>query len=256
VSKLLRNSRRSAFAAGASASLLLAMAANSAMAAPTPAPKPTKAAITSNASCPAAPGVSPTAVQVGAIFPRSVAGYSGFDTAAQLRFAQENAKGGINGRKIVLTTYDDAANGATQVTVANKAIQQDNMFGIVAASTTDTMFPTLKNANVPVVGLTNLPPYTTDRNAFGTTGPYLPDYASTSLYQKFKDAGVTSVAIVNHNSPAATSGAAAAAATFPIVGVNVGLRINDLPIGENERKFHWPLGPRPLDHPGLSELGL
>lgn len=32
--------------------------------------------------------------------------------------------------------------------------------------------------------------------------------------------------------------------------------INDLPIGENERKFHWPLGPRPLDHPGLSELGL
>lgn len=32
--------------------------------------------------------------------------------------------------------------------------------------------------------------------------------------------------------------------------------INDLPIGANERKFHWPLGPRPLDHPGLSELGL
>lgn len=32
--------------------------------------------------------------------------------------------------------------------------------------------------------------------------------------------------------------------------------INDLPIGENERKFHWPLGRRPLDHPGLSELGL
>jgi len=32
--------------------------------------------------------------------------------------------------------------------------------------------------------------------------------------------------------------------------------INDLPIGENERKFHWPLGPRPLNHPGLSELGL
>lgn len=32
--------------------------------------------------------------------------------------------------------------------------------------------------------------------------------------------------------------------------------INDLPIPESERKFHWPLGPRPLDHPGLSELGL
>jgi nuclear transport factor 2 (NTF2) superfamily protein len=32
--------------------------------------------------------------------------------------------------------------------------------------------------------------------------------------------------------------------------------INDLPIKESERKFHWPLGRRPDDHPGLSELGL
>ena len=33
-------------------------------------------------------------------------------------------------------------------------------------------------------------------------------------------------------------------------------RINDLPIGEADRKFHWPLGRRPDGHPGLSELGL
>ncbi|WJN60725.1 MULTISPECIES: nuclear transport factor 2 family protein [unclassified Pseudomonas] len=32
--------------------------------------------------------------------------------------------------------------------------------------------------------------------------------------------------------------------------------INDLPISEAERKFRWPLGRRPDDHPGLSELGL
>lgn len=32
--------------------------------------------------------------------------------------------------------------------------------------------------------------------------------------------------------------------------------INDLPIEETERKFHWPQGPRPADHPGLSDLGL
>jgi uncharacterized protein len=31
--------------------------------------------------------------------------------------------------------------------------------------------------------------------------------------------------------------------------------INDLPISESERKFHWPLGRRPDDHPGLSDLG-
>ena len=32
--------------------------------------------------------------------------------------------------------------------------------------------------------------------------------------------------------------------------------INDLPIGEGERKFRWALGRRPDDHPGLSDLGL
>jgi hypothetical protein len=32
--------------------------------------------------------------------------------------------------------------------------------------------------------------------------------------------------------------------------------INDLPIKESERKYHWPQGRRPDDHPGLSELGL
>lgn len=32
--------------------------------------------------------------------------------------------------------------------------------------------------------------------------------------------------------------------------------INDLPIDPDQRLFHWPLGKRPADHPGLTELGL
>jgi uncharacterized protein len=32
--------------------------------------------------------------------------------------------------------------------------------------------------------------------------------------------------------------------------------INDLPIKESERKFHWPQGRRPDDYPGLSDLGI
>jgi len=32
--------------------------------------------------------------------------------------------------------------------------------------------------------------------------------------------------------------------------------INDLPISETERKYFWPLGRRPDDHRGLSDLGL
>jgi uncharacterized protein len=32
--------------------------------------------------------------------------------------------------------------------------------------------------------------------------------------------------------------------------------INDVPIAEGDRLFHWPLGPRPADHPGLTGMGL
>ena len=32
--------------------------------------------------------------------------------------------------------------------------------------------------------------------------------------------------------------------------------VNDLPIKESDRKYSWPLGCRPDDHPGLSDLGL
>lgn len=32
--------------------------------------------------------------------------------------------------------------------------------------------------------------------------------------------------------------------------------INDLQINESDRLFRWALGPRPSDHPGLTELGL
>ena len=32
--------------------------------------------------------------------------------------------------------------------------------------------------------------------------------------------------------------------------------INDVAIAESDRRFHWPLGPRPADHPGLAELGM
>ena len=32
--------------------------------------------------------------------------------------------------------------------------------------------------------------------------------------------------------------------------------INDLPIRDSDRKYHWPLGRRPDEHPSLSDLGL
>jgi hypothetical protein len=32
--------------------------------------------------------------------------------------------------------------------------------------------------------------------------------------------------------------------------------INDAPIRDSDRKYHWPLGRRPDDYPSLNDLGL
>ena len=231
-----RNARRTTvLAVGASASLLVAMAANSAMAAPTPAPK----GASSNASCPATPGVTPTSITLGWIGsktgPASTT-YIGSSEAAQLRIDQENAKGGVNGRKLVLKVYDDQTNPSTQVTQAQKAIG-DNVFGLTAHTSTVSMFPTLKEAGIPVTGFSN-PAFGTDRNAFGVVGASTasnPAISSTGLLEKMKQMGATKLAVINHASAGASAAGNGQAALIPFVpGMSLALRIADSPQGAHD----------------------
>ena len=233
-----RNARRStALAVGASASLLVALTANGAMAAPTPAP--TKAPVSGNASCPAATGVTPTGISVGWVGSKTgpaATTFIGASEGAQLRFDQENAKGGVNGRKLTLKVYDDATNPSTQVSVAQKAIG-DGVFGLTSATSTVSMYPTLKSAGIPIVGFTNAA-FGTDNNAFGITGvttAATPSLASTGVLEKMKSMGATKLAIINHASAGASAGQNALAAVVPFVpGLTTVLRIADSPFGAHD----------------------
>ena len=215
-------------AGGLAATLAVGFSANTVMAAPTPAP-------VTNATCPAVPGVSPTAINVGlmtAVTGPAVSSFTGMIEGARLRIAQENAKGGVNGRKLNVTVYDDKADGSTQAQVANKAVQQDNVFGLVQASTADTMFPMLKAANVPVINvLGNVPAAGQDRNVFGGSGAFAPLYSTTTNAKRLADAGATKIAVVNHNSPGAQAAGAGIVATLPLENLTLGIRIADAPIG-------------------------
>lgn len=231
---MTNRSRRAAvgLAAVASASLVMAGVANSAMAA-TPAPG-------GNAACPAAAGVTPTSVTIGWIGPKTgaaAANYIGSSEAAQLRVDQENAKGGVNGRKIILKVYDDGSNGSTQVTSAQKAIQQDQVFGLTAQTNTTSMYQTLKDQGIPVTGFSN-PAFGTDRNAFGTTGATTssnPAITSTATLEKLKSMGVTKLANINHVSTGASaSGNATAGLVQFIPGMSQVLRIADSPQGAHD----------------------
>lgn len=193
--------------AGAVAALALAACGGATTAGPAatsadPSPTPTR-------TCAALPGVTGTTISLGLVFPRtgSAAGtFADFDTAARLRIDAINAKGGIDGRTVTLRVYDDRNDPATQVEVARRAIS-DGVFGIIAGSQQQSMYPLLKQAGIPVAGIPNLPPYGTDINVFGATGAYSTTYASTAQAQRLKRGKANSVAIVSLRSPGALSAA-------------------------------------------------
>jgi len=226
-----RRGRSVALAAGASASLLLTVVANSAFAAPAPS---------TNAACPATPGVTPTTVNFGWIGPKTgpaAANYIASSEAAQLRVDQENAKGGVNGRKIIFKVYDDQSSPSGQITAVQKAIQSDNIFGLTAQTNTTSMYATLKDQGIPVTGFSN-PAFGTDRNAFGDNGATLssnPALAGTGVLEKLKQMGVTKLANINHISTGASASGNATAGLIPYVsGLTQVLRIADEPQGTHD----------------------
>ena len=233
------NGRRRTAAAigGVSAAMIMSIAANGAFAATAPSKPVTPA---SNASCPATPGVTATTINLGWIGPKTgaaAANYIGSSEAAQLRIDQENAKGGVNGRKLLYKVYDDQSNGSGQITAMQKALQSDNVFGLTAQTNTTSMYPTLKDQGIPVTGFSN-PAFGTDRNAFGATGATTssnPALASTGVLEKLKQAGVTKVANLNHVSTGASASGNATAALFQYVnGISQVLRISDEPQGTHD----------------------
>ncbi|MFA7323645.1 MAG: ABC transporter substrate-binding protein [Candidatus Nanopelagicales bacterium] len=231
MSVLQTNNRRGAglIAGGAAAFLAVSGAVTvGANAAPAPAP-----AAKTTASCAPAEGVDAGTVKLGFISSftgPNAPGFAGSWEAVQLRVGQENAKGGINGRKIVLSKYDDNSNGATQITAVNQALERDHVLGLMNIVNAETMFPILAKSNVPTIGL-SLPPTGVFRNAFGAAGTQSSAYTTTAGAKRMKEAGATTIATVAFPVPAAIAAANGFAATLPLVGLKNGIAINDAPFG-------------------------
>jgi branched-chain amino acid transport system substrate-binding protein len=78
------------------------------------------------------PGISKTEIKLGASYPLSgpASAYAVIADGAKARFAAENAKGGVNGRKINLEVLDDGYEPQRAVTNVKKLIEQDKVFAL------------------------------------------------------------------------------------------------------------------------------
>jgi ABC-type branched-subunit amino acid transport system substrate-binding protein len=180
------------------------------------------------------PGVSPSEVKVGVVAPLTgpaAPTFSGFLEGAQAAFDEQNDAGGVNGRKISVSSDDDKGDGSQQVVAARNAVQSQKVFGIVSASRVDTMYDYLKQQSVPVTGYAGQPAYATDKNAFGFSGASSTGYVSTAVLERMKQTGTSKVAVLAHNSPGAINTAKGFTAAAGQAGLTVAMTQYDIPLG-------------------------
>lgn len=81
------------------------------------------------------PGASDTEIRLGNLVPYSgpASAYGAAGKAMQAYFERVNEKGGINGRKIVFITLDDAYNPAKSVEQTRKLVEQDGVLAMVGS---------------------------------------------------------------------------------------------------------------------------
>ncbi|MFA7323479.1 MAG: ABC transporter substrate-binding protein [Candidatus Nanopelagicales bacterium] len=210
------------------AAMVMSLATTGAFAAPTPQPT------TKTASCAPQDGVTANSVKFALLTSATGANasnFAGFIQAAKLRIAQENAKGGVFGRKITTVELDDQSSGSTQSLMANKAVQDEKAFGVIQITTQDTMMPIFKAVGMPVIGINNGPSGSTDRNAFIATGPASNLYTTNAGAIRMAQTGAKKMATIAFPVPAAQAAANSWAASLPSQGLTEVLRIGDAPFG-------------------------
>jgi branched-chain amino acid transport system substrate-binding protein len=186
-----------------------------------------------------APGVTSKTITLGLIVPETGPGapqYTGIVPAAQARIAQQNAQGGIDGRKIVLDVVDDQTSPAQDLTAAQYLLSK-GVFGVIGES--PVLFggyQALEKAGVPVTGGGYDGPewgQQPNTNMFSVTGPvdsHFPQYDALPLFMK--QHGVTTVGSFGYSvSPSSTASAKGFMQAAGYVGLKKGYLNTSIPFG-------------------------
>jgi branched-chain amino acid transport system substrate-binding protein len=138
------------------------------------------------------PGVTAKTIHIGGTFPFSgpAALYSAIPTAERAYFLYVNAHGGVNGRRIQFTYYDDAYDPSKTVPLTQKLVEQDKVFAVYGSLGTAPVLATrgyLNGKKVPQVLVATGDSYWgTDAKKYPWTIGWQPDYpGEAKIYAKF-----------------------------------------------------------------------
>jgi branched-chain amino acid transport system substrate-binding protein len=187
----------------------------------------------------AAPGVTSTQIDVGSI--ANVSGPLSSDFApivngVQAYFSMVNAEGGVAGRKIKLAYQnDDQGSSTTDLTVAQKLVEQDHVFAVVGVGT--PFFGAagyLAQQGTPTFGYMVSTDWADKPTLFGTYGSVL-SFGTAAPGEAYlaKQLGASSVAVLAYGVPQSAAACEAAATGMRALGVNVSFTDFTFPFGSD-----------------------
>ncbi len=188
-----------------------------------------------------APGIDNDEIKVGAIFPSSgpnLIVFKAVGAGISARFAEENTKGGVGGRRLRMVPADDGDGELANLTAARQLVVSEQVFGVIEASTnSEGSGKLLSDEHVPVTGWGITPAWGTFRNMFGyrfSTSPKPEGEPVTRVAEFIKAHGGRRVAIVAGGAQASVNVARQVAQTLPAVGLELGYETVEVPLGSNE----------------------
>jgi branched-chain amino acid transport system substrate-binding protein len=148
--------------------------------------------MTAGATSNATPGVTAKTILLEGTFPLSgpASGYAPIPAGMAAYFSYVNAKGGVNGRKIIWKYEDDGYNPANTVQVTHKFVEQDHAFALVGGLGTEPQTPVrqyLNDNKVPQLFVsTGATTFDRDWAQYPWTLGWQPDYeAEGAIYGKY-----------------------------------------------------------------------
>jgi len=132
------------------------------------------------------PGVTVTEIKIGNLMPYSgpASGYNLLGKVEGAYFKRINDEGGINGRKIVFISYDDAFSPPKSVEQTRKLVEGDEVFAIFSSPGTASNTATMKYLNqkkVPQIFVTSGAAKFSDPKNFPWTMGWIPHYRSEGV---------------------------------------------------------------------------
>lgn len=151
----------------------------------------------------ASAGVASAQVKVGAVL--SVTGPASFlgdpeKKTLEIYVEDINAKGGVNGQKLQLVVYDDAADANAARTFATRLIEEDKVAAMIGGTTTGAtlaMIPAFEEAQIPFISLAGAIQIIQPVRKWVFKTPHTDKMACEKIFADLKQRNLTTIALIS-----------------------------------------------------------